>query len=144
MSTPLIEPSATVASNGEPQNATRLVAGIIDDATRLISQHVAMFRAEVRQDFKRSIDAAKYLGAGSLLSTVGLLFLAVSLVPLLNSLVPTLPMWSCWAIVGGALLLAGGIAFAIGKTIFGKTNPLPNQTLAAIQEDVSWITKPRT
>lgn len=141
-----VEPNAGPAPNpaAETQNATRLVGGIIDDATKLISQHVAMFRAEIRQDFKRSMDAAKYLGLGSLLATLGLLFLAVSLVPLLGALVPTLPKWACWALVGGALLVMGGIAFAIGRASFGKLNPLPTQSLAAIQEDVTWITKPRT
>ena len=128
----------------EAPNATRLVSGILDDATKLISQHVAMFRAEVRQDFKRSVDAAKYLGVGTVLVVVGVVFLAVALVPLLGTLVPSLPVWACWAIVGGTFVLAGGIAFAIGRAVLGSVNPLPTQSIAALQENVSWITKPRT
>ena len=128
----------------EPQNATRLVAGILDDATKLISQHVALFRAEVRQDFKRTVTAAKYLSTGSLFIVVGCLFLAVSLVPLLGEFFPSLPLWSRWAIVGGTFVVAGGIAFAIGQSVMRSFNPLPDQTLAAIREDVTWISKPQT
>ena len=128
----------------EAPNASRLVSGILDDATKLISQHISMFRAEIRQDFKRSLDAAKYLGVGLTLSMVGMLFLAIALVPLLGSFFPTLPSWACWAIVGGVFVVAGGIAFAIGRTVIGSVNPLPVQSLAALQENVSWITKPRT
>lgn len=128
----------------EPQNATRLVAGILDDATKLISQHVALFRAEVRQDFKRSVEAAKYLSTGSFLIVIGCLFLAISLVPLIGEFFPSLPLWSRWAIVGGTFVVAGGIAFAIGQSVMRSFNPLPDQTLAAIQENVTWITKPQT
>jgi hypothetical protein len=135
--------SVEIPATSESQNATRLVAGIIDDATKLISQHVDLFRAEVRQDFKRSVTAAKYLGTGSILLVVGCLFLAISLVPLLGEFFPSLPIWSRWAIVGGLFVVTGGIAFAIGQSVMRSFNPLPDQTLAAIQEDVTWITKPQ-
>lgn len=131
-------------ATNEPQNATRLVSGILEDATKLISQHVALFRAEVRRDFKRSVTAAKYLSTGSLLIGVGCLFLAISLVPLLGEFFPSLSLWSRWAILGGTFVVAGAIAFAIGQSVMRSFNPLPDQTLAAIQEDVTWITKPQT
>jgi len=123
---------------------TRLVSGIIDDATELISQQAAMLRAEFREDLRRTKQAAKYLGFGTALAAIGGLFLIVSLVPLLSWLAPSLPTWACWAIVGGTFLALGGIAFAIGRTIMASFNPLPNKTLAALQENVTWITKPRS
>ncbi|MFO0936557.1 MAG: phage holin family protein [Gemmataceae bacterium] len=123
---------------------TRLVGAIIDDATKLIAQHVEMFRAEVRQDFHRTLAAFKYLSLGLLLALAGCLFLAVGLVLLMATMLPTLPAWSCWLIVGGSLLILGGIALVIGKMILRSIQPLPQQTLAALQENVSWITKART
>jgi hypothetical protein len=145
--TPTMAPEMSASVNtpvaSESQNATRLVAGILDDASKLLMQHVELFRAEVREDFKRTVTAAKYLGAGSALVLVGALFLAVSLVPLIGELAPSLPPWSRWAIVGGVFVVAGGIAFAIGRSVMRSFNPLPDQTLAAIREDVSWISKPQ-
>jgi hypothetical protein len=135
---PLEKPVAS-----EPQNATRLVSGILEDASKLISQHVELFRAEVRQDFKRTMTAAKYLSTGSLFIVVGCLFLAISLVPLIGEFAPSLPVWSRWAIVGGTFIVIGGIAFAIGQSVMRSFNPLPDQTFAAIQKDVPWIAKPQ-
>ncbi len=138
---PAIDHEATTVDS---TSLTRLVSGIIDDATSLIGQQASMLRAEIREDLRRTKQAAKYLGFGLGLVAVGGLFLAVSLVPLLGSLAPSLPTWACWAIVGGALLLLGGIALVIGRTIAESFNPLPNKTLAALQENVTWITKPRS
>lgn len=127
----------------ESASATRLVASILDDATTLLSQHVAMFRAEVRQEVTRGLNAAKYLSLGLLLSSIGMLFIAVGCVPLLNYLVPSLPMWSCWAIVGGLFISLGIIAYLVGRSAIASINAVPNQTLAAIQKDVKWITNPQ-
>jgi hypothetical protein len=128
----------------EAPSVTRLVSGIIDDATSLIGQQASMLRAEIREDLRRTGQAAKYLGFGSALVGMGGLFLALGLVPLLNVLVPSLPVWACWGIVGGTLLVLGGIALAIGRTILKSFTALPNKTLAALQENVTWITKPRS
>lgn len=134
---------AVPAPAADTQSATRLVAGIIDDATKLISQQVSMFRAEMRQDFHRTLDAGKLLGLGSMLASVGALFLAVSLVYGLAVLLPTWPLWACWATVGGAFLVNGGVALAVGLSRLKKVVPVPDQTYAALQENVSWITKPQ-
>jgi hypothetical protein len=144
MTMPDLKVPVEMPATGEPQNASRLVAGILEDASKLISQHVELFRAEVRQDFKKTMTAAKYLSTGSLLIVVGCLFLAVALVPLIGEFFPSLPLWSRWAIVGGTFILAGGIAFAIGQSVMRSFNPLPDQTLAAIREDVTWMSKPQT
>jgi hypothetical protein len=139
---PAVAP-AVPAPTADGPNATRLVAGIIDDATKLISQQVAMFRAELRQDFQRTVDAGKLLGVGSLVASVGALFLAVSLVHGLAALFPTWPAWACWAAVGGTFVVAGIVALAVGQARLRRVAPLPDQTFAALQENVSWITKPQ-
>jgi hypothetical protein len=128
----------------EAPTAARLVGEILDDAGRLIRQQAAMFRAEVREDVRRTVTAVKYVGAGAALAAVGGLFLAVGLVPLLGWLVPSLPAWACWMIVGGCFLLAGVIAAAVGRSIMKSFNPLPEKTLAALEENVTWITGARS
>src|SRR5882672_1580489 len=87
------------ASAVDSPNLTRLVSGIIDDAASLIGQQASMLRAEIREDLRRTKQAAKFLGFGLILAAAGILFLAVGLVPLLGWLAPSLPTWACWAIV---------------------------------------------
>jgi len=132
------------APPADQPNATRLVSGILDDATTLIRQNIAMLRAEVREDLRKTTEAAKYMGLGSALAALGGLFLVISLVPLLGWLAPSLPPWACWAIVGGVLLVIGGITFVIGRSLLRSFSPLPDKSLNALQENVSWITKPRS
>ncbi len=123
---------------GQP-TVTELVSGILSDAQTLVKQQVTMFRAELKEDIRRTKEATRYLGVGAGLVSLGSLFLVVSLVYLLGWLVPSLPEFACWAIVGGVLAVAGGIALAVGQHLFNKFNPLPDKTFTALQENVTWI-----
>lgn len=120
---------------------TELVAGILNDAQTLIKQQIEMLRVEFKEDLRRTKDAVKYIGIGLVLATLGALFLMISLVFLLEWLFqPRLPLWACWAIVGGAFALLGGVAMYAGKRIFDSFNPLPDKSMHALQENVTWIT----
>jgi hypothetical protein len=103
-----------------------------------------MLRAEMREDMRRTKEAAKFMGLGVTLAAVGGLFLLVGLVALLNWLAPALPQWACWAIVGGVLLVGGLIAVYAGKRIFDSFNPLPDKTAHALEENISWLTNRRS
>jgi len=118
---------------------TQLVSGIADDAQRLIQQQYHMFRAEVKEDMRRTKAAVQYLGVGAGLALVGVIFLLIAL-PLLLNWAFNWPGWGGWALVGGTLVIVGGIALYAGKRIFEKNNPLPDKTLNALEENLSWIT----
>jgi len=132
---------ASPGAGGEPTLA-QLVSGIADDAQRLIRQQYQMLRAEVKEDIRRTKQAGKYMGIGVAGLMVGALFLVVSL-PLLINWLFNLPSWAGWAIIGGVALVVGLIAFFAGKRIFEKNNPLPDKTLNALEENLSWITNHR-
>ena len=126
---------------GDQPSLTDLVSGIVSDAQTLLRQQVVMLRSEFKEDMRRTKEAAKYVGIGAGVAAVGGLFLVVSLVYLLHWLAaPHLPEWACWGIVGGVLAVGGLIAMYVGKRIFESFNPLPDKTVNALQENVSWIT----
>jgi hypothetical protein len=129
---PLAAPPA-----GEP-TLTQLVSGIAEDAQRLIRQQYQMLRAEVKEDFRRTKSALAYMGFGIACTAIGALFLVVAL-PLLINWGFDLPDWAGWAIVGGSLLVLGLIGLFIGRGMFQKNNPLPDKTLNALEENLSWI-----
>jgi len=119
---------------------TELVAGILNDAQSLIKQQFAMLRAEVKQDVSRATQASKFLGIGAALAGIGALFLAIGVVYLLQwAFAPELALWACWAIVGGVLMVAGVAAFFIGRNYLKSVTPLPDRTINAFQENLSWI-----
>jgi hypothetical protein len=133
--------SSTEETGREP-TVTELVSGIADDARRLFQQQYQMLRAEVREDIRRTRSAVKYMGLGAGAIAVGTLFLVIA-VPLLINWAFALPAFAGWAIVGGALLVLGVIALYAGKRIFEKNNPLPDKSLRALEENLSWITNQR-
>lgn len=131
-----------LAPQTEP-TLTELVSGIANDAQRLMKQQYQMFRAELREDIRRTKSAIIYLGFGAALAALGGLFLLVAL-PLLVAWGLNLPQWAGWAIVGGVLLVVGVIGLLVGRQIFVKNNPLPDKTLNALEENLSWIANHRS
>lgn len=128
---------------GEP-TLTQLVSGIAEDAQRLIRQQYQMLRAEVREDIRRTKTALKYMGFGIGAALFGVMFLAVSLPLILNDVLNlNNHPWAGWLIIGVVMLVVGVIALFAGKRIFEKYNPLPDKTLNALEENLSWIASSR-
>jgi hypothetical protein len=128
----------TATANDKPP-LTDLVSGIVSDAQTLLRQQINMLRSEFKEDMRLTKEAAKYMGVGAMVASLGGIFLLISLVFLLDWAMPDLPLWACWAIVGGVLFLGGLTAVYVGKRIFNSFNPLPDKTVNALQENVSWI-----
>lgn len=140
--------STQVPTSSEPGVST-LVKGIVDDLGDLIKQQLRFAKTEVKNDLTKSKDAIAILALGAGIAVVGGLFLCLMLVYLLHWLtIPSgldpdparLPLWGCYAIVGGLFLATGlGLAFA-GVKKFKSFNPLPDQTADTLKENVQWIT----
>jgi hypothetical protein len=135
-----------VPTSSEPGIAT-LVKGIVDDIGDLIKQEFKFAKTEIKTDLRKTKDASILLAVGTGLAVLGGIFLALMLVYLLHWLTSpagadsaSLPLWSCYAIVGGLFLGGGGALMAVGKKKFDSFNPLPEQTVATVKENVQWIT----
>jgi len=117
-----------------------LVSGIVSDAQELMNQQLALFKQEMRQDFKKAREGVGFLAvaAGALL--VGSLVLSLMLVHLLAWLVPSLPLWVCYAIVG-CILTGGGVVLAL-RAREQLEQAVPEQTAKALEENLEWKTKP--
>jgi uncharacterized membrane protein YqjE len=134
-------------TTGTPGNMAPLVAGIIDDLQELIKQNLALFKVEVREDVKKTKEAAGALGVGIGLAVVGGLHLSLMLVFLLWWVSDTtthaagLPLWACFGIVGGLFAGVGLALFLRGKKKLASFNPLPDESAEALKENVQWIQK---
>jgi len=118
------------------------VSGIIDDAQRLMVQHAELLKADIRKDLHDAKEAGYVLGLGGVLLGAGGLMLLFMFVYLLDWLCyPQLPLWGSFGIVGGVLAIAGGIFFFRGQQQLDKINPLPENSVEAVKEDLQWKTK---
>jgi hypothetical protein len=123
----------------EPSVA-RLVSGIIDDAQRLMVQHAELLKADIRKDLRDAKEAGYSMGIGGALLGAGGLLLLFMVVFMLHELAQ-LPMWGSFGIVGGVMALGGGLLFFRGQQQMEKINPLPENSVEAVKEDLQWKTK---
>jgi hypothetical protein len=124
----------------EPQ-LTGLLTGIMNDAQELFRQQIALLRTEVKEDLRKSKEAAIPLGIGLWLAGLGSMLLSITLALVLAE--TGLPLWASFAIVGAVVSLVGGGLFYLGKQKFQSFNPLPDQSAEALKENLEWITKPK-
>jgi hypothetical protein len=91
-----------------------LVAGILNDVKDLVTDGVALAKLEMRDELRKAKLAAVQVGIGIGIMGVGGILLLVMLVHLLAA-TTTIPLWGCYGIIGGALLLIGGVLLVTGK-----------------------------
>jgi uncharacterized membrane protein YgdD (TMEM256/DUF423 family) len=128
-------------TSSEP-SVTALVTGIIHDGQELLKQQLTLFKTELREDLRRTREAATSLVAGGVILFVGSILLCLMLVFLLHELAGW-PLWASFLLVGGVIALAGGALTAYGAQQFKTFNPLPDQTAEGLKENLEWTTKPR-
>jgi hypothetical protein len=130
---------------GTEPSLTSLVTGIINDLQELLKQQLSLFRQEVKDDVRKTKEAAISLSAGIGILALGGIFIGLMLVYLLNWAFPeALPVWLCYGIIGGLMLLGGGALLYAGKRRLASFNPLPDQSVEALRENVQWIMNPKT
>jgi hypothetical protein len=124
-------------------SVTQLLSGILGDLQELLTQQLALFRRELRDDVGKLKDATITVSAGVVLCLVAGLMLCFMLAHLLVVLFDTLPLWGSFGLVGGVLAIIGGALVAVGAARFRSFNPLPDESAQALQENVRWIAKPK-
>src|SRR5262249_31061290 len=108
----------------------------------------------IRQDFRKTQEASLLLGVGVGVCGLASVLLCTMLALLLHWLtIPSdsplrdpagIPLWGCFALVGAILAVVGGILAYAGVKKFQSFNPLPDQSVAALQENLQWTTHPTT
>lgn len=136
-----------------PANFTDLVRGIVNDIGDLIRQEVRFARTEVKSDLRKAKAAIAFLAIGAALAAVGGILLSLMIVHLIHWLsipadVPAdpgrIPLWACYGLTALLFLALGGGLVWGGVKRFEANNPLPDQTLRSVEENVSWIAQNST
>jgi len=134
---------ATNVQSGSDVSVTSLVTGIVGDAQELMKQQMALFKAEVREDMRKTTEAATSMGAGVAATLVGGIVLCFALAHLLHWALPNVDLWVWYAVVGGVVTAVGVGLTCTAIQKFRSFNPLPDQTAEALKENLEWKTKPR-
>lgn len=132
---------ATDLQNEQPQSVTTLVSGILDDVRDLVAQQFDLFKHEIRDDARKLMVAVVLMIVGSVVGLVSLLLLGLTLAHVLQYNFPALPLWACFGISGCVFLV--GSSVLIGVAVYMARSAVPEQSAAALKENVQWLTKPK-
>jgi len=124
----------------EPGVAT-LVGGIMQDVRELFVQQLTLFQTEIKHDVQRAIYAIAPMIFGAVLCVPAVLLLGMGCAFFLSWLVPELPLWGSFAIVGGTVALCSIGLVLSGRYLFEKVRILPEQSLQGLKENIQWKTK---
>jgi len=137
---------ATEARSTAEPSTTTLLGGIISDFGDLIKQEVRFARAEIKSDLLKTREAATILAIGVAVASLSALLLAWMLVHLLHWATSTaqadpasIPLWGCFGIVALVFAVVGGLLIMSALRKFQSFNPLPDQTVRSLKENVQWI-----
>jgi hypothetical protein len=129
------------APPSEGQSVTELVSGIVADSQELVKQQFALLRAEMKEDFRRTVRSALLIAVGGVLALPAAVLLCFTIVYAINA--AGLSLSASFLIVGGAAAIGSAILIGIGVQRFRSFNALPDQTVEAFKENVRWMTSPK-
>jgi len=131
-------------------SVTSVVKGIVDDFQTLMQQQVALFRAEVMNDWRKTKEAAWPTVVGAGIMAISGIMLSLMLVHLVHwgtspagSDPASIPLWGCYGLVGALFAVCGAGLIYFGITRFQSFNPLPEESAQALKENVQWLTNKR-
>jgi Putative Actinobacterial Holin-X, holin superfamily III len=122
----------------EPSVAA-LLGGIVNDAKDLLVQELALITLEVHDTLRKAKTAAIALGLGLAVVAIGGILLMLMLVQVLAAYTE-IPLWGCYGIVGGVLVVLGGVLLAAGKRQAEAIDVVPQRTLKTMKENAQWLT----
>jgi len=136
-----------VQSPPDEASMTGLLRGIINDISDLIRHEVRFAKTEIKADLRKTREAVTVLALGAGTAVLGIILLALMLVYLLHWLsYPAgtadpgrIPLWGCYGIVSAVFLVVGAALAWVGYKRFERFNPLPDQTVQSVKENVEWI-----
>jgi uncharacterized membrane protein YqjE len=133
---------ATQLESEHGASVASLVSGIVHDFRELLAQQLTLFQVEVKNDLRRTVYALIPALACIPLFLVAVFTLAIAAAELLLWAFPEhLARWGAYAIVGGSIALIGLILVFVAKHMLTRFNPLPDQTLEGLKENIQWKTK---
>ena len=132
-------PSNGAASGASEKSLGELVATATKDLSLLVSQEVALAKAELKKEVAHAGKGAGMLGGAGFLGLFALIFLSIALAYAISWFGIGLG-WGFF-IVGMLYLVVAAVLALLGKKQLGKVGP-PEKTIATVKDDVAWAKHP--
>lgn len=119
----------------DDQSLGELLSRASSDLSDLVRQEVQLAKVEITQEVRTAAKAGGLLGGGALAGYLALLFVSVALALGLGAL---LWNWLGFLIVGAIYAGAAAALTAKGRKEAQHVDPVPQQTVDSLKEDMQW------
>ncbi|HUG16959.1 MAG TPA: phage holin family protein [Thermomicrobiales bacterium] len=113
-----------------------LLQEIVGNIQGIVRSEARLLKTEVREEATAAGRAAGMLAGGALLGVYAVGILLLSAVYALRGPVPD---WAAALIVGAVVAAVAGVMVKLGLDRIRNVNPLPEQTIDSVKEDVRWV-----
>jgi uncharacterized membrane protein YqjE len=118
-----------------------LFSEMTSDLSGLVRKEIELAKVETKEEASKAAKAGGMLGAGAVTAHMALLFLSLALAWLLAEFLPT-PVG--FLIVGVIYAVAAAVLLMQGKKRLQEVDPVPQQTVETLKEDVEWVKAQRS
>ena len=132
-------PVVTGSNGATEKSLGELVATATKDLSVLVSQEVALAKAELKKEVAHAGKGAGMLGGAGLTGLFALIFLSIAAAYAISWFGIGLG-WGFF-IVGMLYLVVAGVLALLGKKQISKVGP-PEKTIATVKDDVAWAKHP--
>ncbi len=122
------------ATPSEP-SLVELIDRLAEQTSRLVSEEVALAKAELQASAKHVGVGAGLFGGAGLLALLGVITLVGSAVA---ALALAVDLWLAALIVALALFAVAGLSALVGKKQIGQAGP-PERTIENVQQDIAEV-----
>jgi hypothetical protein len=130
------------STDTESVDLGELIKGAVRDIETLATQHVKLFKAEVKEEARQMTQGIISLAIGGAILLIGGVMVAITLAHLLM-LIPDMPTWGAYGIVSLVVCALGALALFLGMKRIDDATPLADKTQEEIKEDVQWLKNPK-
>lgn len=118
-----------------------LIKGIAKDLESLATQHMRLFKKDLKEDLQKVREATAWLAVGLGVLLVGGALLGLMLVHGLIAL--EMRPWAAYGLVGVLFTGVGVVLLFVGRQRIKSAMPLADQTIETLEEDVKWLKNPK-
>jgi Na+/glutamate symporter len=124
-----VEPKDPDRSTGE------IVGSVAARFGELVNKELQLARVQMTDEIRKGATASAYLVAGGLVGYLALTMLTVAAALWLDEVLhPAV----AFAIVAAAWAVVAAVVVSVGRNRLRDVNPVPQQTIESVKEDVQW------
>ena len=112
-----------------------LIADITADLSTLVRKELQLAKIETREEVSRAAKAGGTLGAGGIAGWMALLFVSLAIALALSYVMPAA---LAFFLVGAIYAVVAAVLITRGRQQLKTINPVPEQTVETLKEDVQW------